>query len=113
VLQRFRRDFAVGDAKYKPLVIDDWPHPDLYQLLAYCVGLGLRHGVLIYASEAGARVERVRKAEIELEVVGIDLSKPHPEVLAEARRAARILIGHANQALKAAIRDGAARVTAA
>jgi 5-methylcytosine-specific restriction enzyme subunit McrC len=98
VLQRGNRDYAVGDAKYKALEIDEWPHPDLYQLLAYCVGLGLPRGVLVYASEAQSRVEHVRTAAIDLEVIGIDLSAPYQEVLAAAQNAARRLIGHAEQA---------------
>jgi len=42
VLRRGGQDFAVADVKYKELEPERWSHADLYQLLAYCVSLGLQ-----------------------------------------------------------------------
>ncbi len=50
VLSRRGEDFAAADSKYKDLDPGKWSHADLYQLLAYCVSLGLPAGLLIYAS---------------------------------------------------------------
>ena len=50
VLSRRGEDFAVADSKYKDLDPGKWSHANLYQLLAYCVSLGLPAGLLIYAS---------------------------------------------------------------
>jgi 5-methylcytosine-specific restriction enzyme subunit McrC len=96
-------DCSVGDAKYKRLEIADWPHADLYQLLAYCVALGMPRGLLIYAEAGTHRTETVREAGIELEIVGVDLARPWREVLEQTRRAARRLIEHAERLAPAAL----------
>ncbi len=44
-----RGELLVVDAKYKAEKPSGFPQADLYQLLAYCTVLGLRHGHLIYA----------------------------------------------------------------
>ena len=44
-------DFAVADTKYKELEAQKIVHEDLYQLLAYCVALGLPTGLLIYVGQ--------------------------------------------------------------
>lgn len=90
------RDFAVGDAKYKQLEIEEWPHADLYQLLAYCVSLGLPAGLLIYAGARSAEQHTVLHAGVKLEVIGIDLTGGPAEVLSQARTAARRLIAQAD-----------------
>jgi 5-methylcytosine-specific restriction enzyme subunit McrC len=99
LVRRGTRDYAVGDAKYKALEIQDWPHADLYQLLAYCVGLGLTRGLLIYASELPRSVEHVRRAGIDLEVMGIDLTASPSTIRTQAEEAGHILIKHAEAAL--------------
>ncbi len=86
---------AVGDAKYVELEPDGWRHANLYQLLAYCVALGLPRGLLIYAAPRPVKSYRVRRANIDLEVTGIDLSEPPRILEARARTAARVLIEHA------------------
>jgi len=98
ILRRADVDCAVGDAKYKHLEIADWPHADLYQLLAYCVALGLPRGLLIYAEVGTDRTETVREAGTELEIISVDLARPWREVLAQTRRAAVRLIEHAESA---------------
>jgi 5-methylcytosine-specific restriction enzyme subunit McrC len=76
ILRRDGIDCAVGDTKYKSLAPTEWPHADLYQLLAYCVALRLRHGLLIYADAKKPRSETVRAAGITMDVVGVDLAAP-------------------------------------
>lgn len=103
ILRREGVDCSVGDAKYKRLKIADWPHPDLYQLLAYCVALGMPRGLLIYAEAGTYPTQTVREAGIELEVVGVDLARPWREVLEQTRRAARRLIHQAERCAPAVL----------
>jgi 5-methylcytosine-specific restriction enzyme subunit McrC len=103
VLQRYGRDLAVGDAKYKKLEITEMPHADLYQLLAYCVSLGLPRGILIYATFEPFHTEIVRHLGTELSVLGLDLSRAPEEVLEQARGAARTLIDQARVAERTVI----------
>jgi 5-methylcytosine-specific restriction enzyme subunit McrC len=97
ILRRAGIDFAVGDAKYKRLAPADWPHADLYQLLAYCVALRLRGGLLIYAEGTRARSETVEAAGITLDVIGVDLSAPPRVVLDQTRGAAAHLVDQARR----------------
>jgi 5-methylcytosine-specific restriction enzyme subunit McrC len=72
---------AVIDAKYKAEKPAGYPNADLYQLLAYCTVLGLRHGHLVYAkgNEQAAR-HVVRHSGIEILCHAIDLGQ-EPEIL--------------------------------
>lgn len=66
---------AVVDAKYKVESPGGFPVPDLYQLLAYCTVLGLRHGHLVYAKgDADAVRHTVRRAGIEIHCHALDLT---------------------------------------
>jgi len=85
------RDFAVADAKYKELEPGKWPHADLYQLLAYCVSLGLPAGLLIYANERPFESHTVERAGVNLEVIGIEMSDEPHRLETRVRRAARRL----------------------
>jgi 5-methylcytosine-specific restriction enzyme subunit McrC len=95
LLREGGRDVAVGDAKYKELALAEWPHADLYQLLAYCDALQLRRGLLIYAGSRRPRTELVKGTNVNLEIIGIDLEGDHREVLARAQAAAARLVEHA------------------
>jgi len=95
VLEDANRVVAVGDAKYIELDPAEWPHANLYQLLAYCVALGLPRGLLIYASSRSLEHHRIIKADIDLEIVGIDMSGRPEHLVEQARRAAQRLITHA------------------
>ncbi len=87
---------AVGDAKYKELLrVGDWEHPDLYQLLAYCVRLQLDRGLLIYAGKRPYTESPVIGTSIKLATVGIDLSGSPSRILQEGRRAADVLLAGA------------------
>jgi 5-methylcytosine-specific restriction enzyme subunit McrC len=86
---------AVGDAKYIELDPGGWRHGNLYQLLAYCVGLGLPRGLLIYANYRELEIHRVVTAGIDLEMIGIDLTLPPNQLMLQARHAADQLVADA------------------
>lgn len=99
VLRDGRGDVAVGDAKYKELNGKRPPPEDLYQLLAYCVSLGLPSGLLIYADPRSVGESYVvKKAGVTLEVTGVDLTGDPAGVLTRARETARKLIQQAERA---------------
>ena len=80
---------AVIDAKYKAEKPAGYPNADLYQLLAYCTVLGLRHGHLVYSkgNEIPAR-HIVRHSGIEISCFTIDLSQEPEQLLAQVRNLA-------------------------
>lgn len=88
------RPLAVADAKYV-VVEQGLPNENLYQLLAYCVALGLPSGLLIYASGHALEVQKVRSSGTELEIMGIDMSMPPDALVDQARAAALRLLAHA------------------
>jgi 5-methylcytosine-specific restriction enzyme subunit McrC len=79
-----RAAVAVVDAKYKAEKPAGYPNADLYQLLAYCTVLGLRHGHLVYAkgNENPAR-HVVRGSGVEIFCRAIDLDQPPDLLLAQ------------------------------
>ena len=95
VLRGGGRDLAVADTKYKELEPGQWPHADLYQLLAYCASLGLPRGLLIYASEQPPGRHVVERAGISLEIVGVKMDGAPRDLDAPVRRAARRLVQQA------------------
>lgn len=79
----------VGDAKYKRISARGIDHPDLYQLLAYTVALGLPAGLLVYAAGEVTRVEHtVVHAGKRLEVTTVDLTGTPHQILADIARIA-------------------------
>lgn len=73
LLRRDGSDAAVADAKYKEPA-NGQPVEDLYQMLAYCVTLGLPAGLLIYGGPHPLPHQTVRRAGVRIELTGIDLS---------------------------------------
>ncbi len=96
VLRGGGRDLAVADAKYKEPSPGEVPRPDLYQLLAYCVSLGLPDGLLIYASELPFGTHHVERAGVALQVVGIGMSGSPRDLEARAREVAGRLVRQAS-----------------
>ena len=94
VLKAGGRDLAVGDAKYKEPDDERPPNEDLYQLLAYCVSLGLPGGLLIYSGKLEKQY-RVERAGIILEATSIDLTGETKQIETSAREAATRLVEHA------------------
>ncbi|HEX8769267.1 MAG TPA: hypothetical protein VF711_00720 [Acidimicrobiales bacterium] len=79
----------VGDAKYKRISAKGINHPDLYQLLAYTVALGLPAGLLVYAAGEADHVEHsVVHAGKRLDVTTVDLTGTPDEILADVARIA-------------------------
>ena len=69
---------CVVDAKYKPEPTDrhEPSASDIYQMLAYCVGYGVRHAVLLYPRAMAAPPLRIRRDGFSATIhpMGIDLS---------------------------------------
>lgn len=77
---------AVIDAKYKSLVDNKtMPNADAYQMLAYCVALGLTRGYLVYAKDAGEAERRYRVVRhgYEINVRAVDVELEPEELLAQ------------------------------
>ncbi|HKG39447.1 MAG TPA: hypothetical protein VKB25_10695 [Conexibacter sp.] len=87
---------AVGDVKYKlPAGGAGWKSRDAYQLIAYCVRLGLARGLLVLCAACPLGVTRIVGARLELATIGIDLRGSPAEILASAHVAADALLGQA------------------
>jgi 5-methylcytosine-specific restriction enzyme subunit McrC len=74
---------AVIDAKYKSLVDKaTMPNADAYQMLAYCIGLGLPRGFLVYAKDAGEKPRNhiVKRHGYQIIVRSVDVEK-EPQAL--------------------------------
>jgi 5-methylcytosine-specific restriction enzyme subunit McrC len=86
---------AVADAKYKIEKAPGRHNADLYQMLAYCTVLGLRHGHLIYAAgEIGQQAHRIVGTEgVEIKQHALDLTLPPAELLGEIAALARAIAG--------------------
>ena len=97
LLRRDGHDAAVADAKYKE-PDNGQPVDDLYQMLAYCVTLGLPAGLLIYGGPHPLPHQIVRRAGIRIELTGIDLSLSWRDVLFQAREVAARFAAHAEPA---------------
>jgi 5-methylcytosine-specific restriction enzyme subunit McrC len=72
---------AVADAKYKALELRGMPNADAYQMLAYCIALGLPRGYLVYAKDSGeeARIHQVRNSDCTINVRMLDVGlEPEP-----------------------------------
>lgn len=94
VLRAGSRDLAVGDAKYKEPSDERPSNEDLYQLLAYCVSLGLKSGLLIYSGKLD-RQYLIERAGIVLEATSIDLTGEPEQIEGSALKAAKRLVEHA------------------
>jgi 5-methylcytosine-specific restriction enzyme subunit McrC len=96
VWERAGRPIAVIDAKYKRLRPAEYPHPDLYQMLAYCAALGLPAGHLVYAKgEAVPAHHVVRRSGVRVTVWAVDLSSPVLELLEQANAVASAIAADA------------------
>lgn len=94
VLSARDRDIAVGDAKYKEPGKDKPANEDLFQLLSYCVSLGLKAGLLIYSGKFD-RHYRINQSDIVLEATSINLTGEPEQIETSARNAARRLLKNA------------------
>lgn len=87
---RGSRCAGIVDAKYKTLVDSSMPNADAYQMLAYCIGLGVRRGMLVYAKESlrGPATHVIRRHGYEVAVRALDVEQEPEDVLAQVRRLA-------------------------
>lgn len=96
---------AVIDAKYKSLVDQKtMPNADAYQMLAYCVALGLPRGYLIYAKDAGEMERRYRivRHGYEINVRSVDVELEPEALLAQVDRIAHQIADEWRTGLEAA-----------
>ena len=86
---------AVIDAKYKSLVERrTMPNADAYQMLAYCITLGLRRGYLIYAKgEADPRRHIVTRHPYEIEIHALDVEAQPTVLVAQVEALAASIAG--------------------
>jgi 5-methylcytosine-specific restriction enzyme subunit McrC len=97
VVVRDGKPVAVGDIKYKlPAGGAGWHERDAYQLIAYCVRLGLPRGLLVMCGACSPGVSQLIDAPLALATVGVDLSGSPAQILAEARAAADVLLAQAD-----------------
>lgn len=76
----------VADAKYKAEKYDGFPNADVYQLLAYCTRLGLRHGHLVYArGNEQSVVHDIHGADVRIHCHTLDLDQPPVALLDQVR----------------------------
>ncbi len=82
----------VGDVKYEKINVKGIKHPDLYQLLAYTVAVGLHGGLLIYADGEGFPVKHeVVRLNKELVVRTLDLRGSSGEILAQIEEVGEVV----------------------
>lgn len=90
---------VVGDVKYKSLVNEGVRNSDLYQVLSYLLATGLDRGHLVYAHERStSRTITVQKQRRTIRVVGLDVTAPPDDILAQVERVARALVEGASGA---------------
>lgn len=83
---------AVLDAKYKAVRFEQYPNPDVYQMLAYCVRYGLSDGHLIYASgEEQPRIHQIMGMGTRIHCHAVDLDRSPEEMLASIKSLAQLI----------------------
>jgi len=100
VLRRHGVALAVADAKYKAIVPAEkkWSHDNLYQLLAYCVAMNLRRGLLIYAESEGMQSRQTTKGiPKELRTEEVSLAGTPDQLVGRAEHVAHLLVGQATE----------------
>lgn len=89
----------VLDAKYKSTTVGE--SQDLYQMLAYCTAMGLRHGVLLYAKAGEKTTHVVNVAGVQIHVLHLDVSGDPEDIHAQAELLAHRLAQLAEDNLQA------------
>jgi 5-methylcytosine-specific restriction enzyme subunit McrC len=75
---------AVVDAKYKSIAEGFMPNAEAYQMVAYCIALGIPRGFLVYAKQSGQRVTDhvIKRHDYVISVRSVDVEL-EPKVLLE------------------------------
>ncbi|MEU4767130.1 hypothetical protein AB0H12_28135 [Actinosynnema sp. NPDC023794] len=79
-----RRAVLVADAKYKALD-KRATREDLFQMLAYCTGLDVPRGLLVYATPGGPARHRIVDRRTTISVTGVDLTGSPDDIMASMR----------------------------
>ena len=79
----------VLDVKYKQTSVGE--SADTYQMLAYCTALGIRDGVLVYATATSPTVHTISAAGARIHVVSLDPGGSREELGTEVQRVATYL----------------------
>jgi 5-methylcytosine-specific restriction enzyme subunit McrC len=85
---------AVVDSKYKSLVDrKTMPNADAYQMLAYCITLGIGKGFLIYAKDEGERTRQhvIKRHPYEIDVRALDVEADPAVLLAQVDEIADLI----------------------
>ncbi|WP_431958097.1 McrC family protein [Nocardia lijiangensis] len=86
---------AVVDAKYKAIRPESIPDGDVYQLLAYCVTLGLVEGHLVYAKgNEPVRTHAIVNCGVTIHCHALDLGLPPARLLEDVDALARFILRH-------------------
>ncbi|MBT2532799.1 restriction endonuclease [Arthrobacter sp. ISL-48] len=94
------RPRAVIDAKYKAAKFANYPNADVYQMLAYCVRLGLDTGHLVYAEgEEEPRIHEVLGHKVSVHCHAIDLHQDPTALLEQMSRLAEKIAERGNPTL--------------
>jgi hypothetical protein len=80
---RNRLPAVVLDAKYKDPADGKPDDDDLYQIVAYCAGLGTHRAFLVHATTAASSTLVIESGAIEITVTGVDLAAPLPALRAQ------------------------------
>jgi 5-methylcytosine-specific restriction enzyme subunit McrC len=73
---RNHKPAVVVDAKYKDPSDRKPADDDLYQVVAYCAGLGIHRAFLVHATTATSATLLIESGGIEITVTGLDLAAP-------------------------------------
>jgi 5-methylcytosine-specific restriction enzyme subunit McrC len=97
------RCVAVVDAKYKAIAEGFMPNADAYQMLAYCIALGIPRGFLVYAKQSGERVADhvVKRHDYVVSVRGVDVELEPPELLEQVAALAADVVESSSLAVAA------------
>lgn len=97
VWERDEVPLVVADAKYKLEKPSGYPNADLYQMLSYCIVLGLGEGHLIYAKgELDPQVHSVVGADVKIVCHSLDLEGAREQVLAQVQSLALTMLSGAD-----------------
>ncbi len=89
-LSRAGQRIAALDTKWKRLPRERLLAPDVYQVLAYCTLLGLRHALLVYPGRRDRQLRyRLKRSAVRLDVYTLRVVGPHADCLRSAEGLAR------------------------
>lgn len=97
------RCLFVGDAKYKRIAVRGFQHPDLYQMLAYCIATELPWGLLVYAKgETEEVVHETVNLGRTIIVRTLDLTQEPHSILSQIERIAENIRTRSGQGARTA-----------